>query len=564
MGVFLYSNGPVKEAAVERAFITRGHKKVNKQSVKGGGILLSSPKILIDNVNCLGGAEINSTADDFILGVGTYFYKGSHREEALKKIFAEWDEVLQENAVYGHWAFVVHKNGTTYIVNDMSGSMRLYYTVQNGKIIVSSSMVATVAALEKTKFDRLMLAAYLASHYGGEISPVESIEDVNPLKYLKIEDGKEPLWIDRPIPETERIETTEEAVKYVRGLFEEQIEQLKAIGGERISIELTAGLDSRLISANLKTAGFNYDFLNYPLFGPDREISKQIADGLGKKLLIQTNIPCTDDLDNHYGEFDFGYDFFKQYANPRWVIEDKIQFSGARGECIDTPDIFSDENPQMMETPSLDVLMDPLTTTDMMTPNKKQEYLEWEKDFYQKRGFPSDRNLTEKEIVEFSQILCGQRSGDYRYNSGVQAHIEFYQIYNEWHFYHFITDIANNAKCQRRLTLALIKAIDPEIGSYPFISRRRTKRNSVNETTELPLKYFSYNGIKKMLPKALVNFLYDRMGRSFDKKRFSEIDFDYYKDVVKVDELKKYPNLYSGILNRIYSIEVLRRILSIA
>ena len=564
MGVFLYSSAPISTERVERAFISRGHKKVTKRSVAGGSVLLSSSKILIDNKNFFSGADLGAPEEEFILGVGTYFYKGSHREEALKNIFADWDEVLRENNVYGHWAFVVRKNKVTYIVNDMSGTMRLYCSQQDGGLIVSSSMVATIAALENPKFDRLMLAAYLASHYGGELSPVDGIEDVNPLKYLKIEDGKEPQWIDRPIPETKRIETTEEAVEYVRGLFDEQIEQLKAIGDERISIELTAGLDSRLISANLKAAGFNYDFLNYPLFGPDKEISKQIADGLGKRLLIQTNIPCTDDLDNHYGEFDYGYDFFKQYANPRWVIEDKIQFSGARGECIDTPDIFSDENPQMMETPNLNVLLEPLTTTDLMESNKKHEYLEWEKDFYQKRGIPSNRNLTEKEIVEFSQILFGQRSGDYRYNSGVQAHIEFYQIYNEWHFYHFITDIAIKAKCQRRLTLALIKTIDPEIGSFPFISRRRTKRNSVNETTELPLKYFSYNGIKKMLPNALVNFLYERMGRSFDKKRFSKIDFEYYRDVVKVDELMKYPNLYSGVLNRIYSIEVLRRILKIA
>ena len=46
-------------------------------------------------------------------------------------------------------------------------------------------------------------------------------------------------------------------------------------------------------------------------------------------------------------------------------------------------------------------------------------------------------------------MMAGQFTGNYMYNSGVQAHIYFYQIYNEYHFNHFIMDIAFDAKCGR-------------------------------------------------------------------------------------------------------------------
>lgn len=68
-----------------------------------------------------------------------------------------------------------------------------------------------------------------------------------------------------------------------------------------------------------------------------------------------------------------------------------------------------------------------------------------------------------------------------------------------------------------------------------------------------------YFVFKAMLPKWVVNKLYERMGRSFSKERFAAIDMDRYAGVVKVDELKRHRNLYSATLNRLFSVEVLRK-----
>ena len=562
MGGFLFSTRKVNTVKVKEVFTTRGHKDV-KVREQDGQTLVYASKVFVNNVNYLSGNQLGGVDSDFILGIGTYFYNGDYHQKALKAVWQDIDKVIQENPIFGHWAFVAKKGTNTYVMNDMNGTLRLYCIESEGGVTVTSSVVAAYASLEHPQFDRVRLSAFLAGGYGNEIPFVVGVENMDPLKYLIIEDGKKPKWIDKRVPDTKHIETLEEAVPYVKDLFIQQMKALKPIGNEKISIELTAGLDSRLIASNLKTAGFNYDFLNYPLFGPDKEISAQIAEGLGKRMLVQTNEPCTKKFDEHYGEFDYGFNFFRQYANPRWMVENKFQFSGARGECLDTPDIYSDEDIKMMDNPKIEVLLPQLTIRKEMTKEMQNMYKEYLLGYFKERGFDVHKLLTEKEQVEFGQMLCGQLTGDYMYNSGVQAHIYFYQIYNEWHFNHFITDIAFKAKMGRKLTLALITAIDPELGSYPFVSRRRTKRKSVNDTKELPIQYFGYSGIKDKLPHWAVDFLYKRMGRVFSKERFSQIDFDFYKDVIDVKPIVAHPNLYSGILNRLHSVETLRRIIGI-
>lgn len=502
---------------------------------------------------------------DFIIGVGTYIYKGDYQEKALQAVWQDIDTVLKENPVYGHWAFVARKGDKTYVLNDMSGTLRLYYVEDEEGITVTSSMVAAIASIKAPKFDRVRLSAFLAGGYGNEIPFVEGVENFDPLKYVVIEVGKKPVWVKKAVPETKRIETLDEAVVYVKGLFKQQTDVLKeAIGDETVSIELTAGLDSRLIASNIKTAGINYDFLNYPLFGPDKEVSAQIAQGLGKRMLVQTNEPCTKDFEHHYGEFDYGFNFFRQYANPRWVVENKIQFSGARGECLDKPGFITKKDLSNGSKLNISDLIFRLCLSDEMSKKAREQYLRYMLSFFEQRGFDVNRQLDEYEQMKFNQILYGELTGDYMYCSGVQAHIYFYQMFNEWHFNHFVSNIATRVKLGRKLTIDLIKNIDPELASYPFVSHRRTKRKCLNDVSDLPIEYANFNGIKRILPNWVVDFIYKRMGRVFSPERFSQIDFKRYDDVIEVKPMMAHPNLYSAILNRLHSVETLRKIFNIA
>lgn len=559
MGAFLFSTKKVDLTKVVDVLKSRGHEAVSVETANNT-ILVHAPKILVENVNYLSANDLGGDKNDYICGIGTFFYKNTYGKETLKYVYENLETVLEENPVYGHWAFVVHKGGITYIFNDMSGTMRLYFQQEDDSIVISSSMLSVVACIENPKFDKMRLGAFIASGYGNEIPFVDGVECVDPLKILMIEDGKVAKWIDRKEPIIPRINTLEEAVIHCKKLFKEQMNAIrKAIGEEQVGVELTAGLDSRLIASNIKTSGFNYNFVNYPLFGPDSEVANLIANGLGKEVYVLANESAKDNADSRYGEFDFGFDYYRQYCNNRWQIKNKFQFSGGRGECIDTPDMYSDEDISMMRNPRISVLLDHLCVRDELTPKYRKLYKEYLMRVYASRGFDVNAHLSDKESVRFNQMMAGQFTGDYMYNSGVQAHLYFYQPYNEYHFNHYIMDIALSAKSGRKLTLALIKAIDPELASFPFVSRRRTKMDSVTEVSELPIQYKSYNRIKRILPNFVVNFIYGYMGRKYDINRLNGVDLAIYREVVNVDKYLKYPNMYSGYLNRLSSIEVLRR-----
>ena len=559
MGAFLFATKNANTAKVADVLKSRGHKTVSVDNFNGC-TLVHAPKILVDNVNYLSSTDLGVDNNDFICGIGTFFYKNTYGKEALKHVYDDLDMVLDNNPIFGHWAFVVRKGGTTYVFNDMSGTLRLYYYQDGDNIVISSSIVSVIASLEKPKFDKVRLGAFIASGYGNEIPFVEGVECVDPLKILVIEDNMAPKWLDRKEPEIPRINTLDEAVAHCKKLFNEQMHAIrKAIGDEQVGVELTAGLDSRLIASNIKTSGFNYNFVNYPLFGPDSEVANLIAKGIGKAVHILANESAKDEAYKRYGEFDFGFDYFRQYCNSRWHIKNKIQFSGARGECIDTPDMYSDEDISLMNDPRICVLLEPLCVQHELMPKYQKLYYDYLLSLYSSRGFDVNERLSEKEQVRFNQMMAGQFTGDYMYNSGVQAHLYFYQIYNEYHFNHFIMDIAFESKCGRKLTLALIKAIDPELASYPFVSRRRTRKESVASVSELPMQYKGYGGLKKILPKFVKNYIYGRMGRKYDINRIHNIDLSLYRELIHVDNYLKYPNLYSIYLNRMTSVEILRK-----
>ncbi len=71
----------------------------------------------------------------------------------------------------------------------------------------------------------------------------------------------------------------------------------------------------------------------------------------------------------------------------------------------------------------------------------------------------------------------------------------------------------------------------------------------------MPLEYKSFLGIKKLLPKFVINYIYSKLGRKFNMDLFNSIDIERYADLFDVRELKAHMNLYSDILNRLYSVD---------
>lgn len=567
MGVFLYSNKKLETSKISDVFKTRGHKDIVDHNEKDI-TLVTAPKIIVKNTNFLSGSQLGGASSDFAVGIGTFFYKSSYGEEALKKVYIDLDVVLKDNPVYGHWAFCIRKGNTTYVFNDMTGFMRLYYTCDGDKVVVSSSQLAVISTVANPTFDKVRLAAALTGAYGKAFPVVSGVEVFDPYRILVVEDSKQPKWVKKEIPEVPRVETFEAAIPYVEKLFNNQMKVVKeAIGDRTVYTNATGGLDSRLIACNLRKAGINFEYLNYPIYGPDSEIAEILSKGINKKLHTQTDIPCGQDYQDHYGEYDNICNLLRQYPNPRWKLVHDFEFSGARGECIDLPDIYADEDLSYMEDPRPRVLIGHLMNSPKMSKKMNAVVADFLSEYVHERlGFAPSQVLSEMQQAELSQFMGGQ-FGDALYNSAAQAHEYFYSLYNEWHFNHFIHNIAFEAKQGRKLTLALITKIDPELGSFPFVSRLNTRRNSVNEVHELPMQYRVHSPLKKYVPIWVKNLLYNYLSvrkATLDDGICEQIDFDLYKDVIKSNFIKRNKNFFSDTIKRLYSVDVIRKKMNIS
>lgn len=503
---------------------------------------------------CLGGGK-----NDFVVGVGIFFYDGTTGEAALRKVYENIDAVLKENSVYGHYAFCVKKGSSIYAFNDMSGMMRLYYYQDADGITVSTSMLSVVATIKEPKFDKVRLATNLTAK---NIPFVQGVELFNFYKYLQI-DGKQTKWNDRNISDIKRIGNHEEAVKYVKGLFEEQVKELKPIGDERINIELTGGLDSRLTASVLKSGGFNYGFVHFPgLNKRDTDISNKIAQGLGADLDLQVDSKklTPNEFESVYGEFDFCFNFFNHHANARRVMKNRYQFTGGYGEDIDTPQIYTIESREVSA----------LTENAVVKPTRKALKKKTRRDvvngltkLYSEYGFEAGKWMKDREYAYFTAVMDASLGGDSRTISAYNAVAVRYGMFSEYHFRHHVMDIDFEAKRNRRLTLSLIAAIDPELGSYPFSSHMLTTGESVNEAAKHPFHYKSRANLKSNLPDFVLDWYKKRQGAVFDTSLYKNIDFSLYDDIVNTRRIKKYPGVYRDVLQRLYSIDLIRRVMGI-
>lgn len=557
MGVFIYTNKLIDRLKIYKVLHSRGHKEISE--FKGDDYsLIYSEKILTPNQNFLSGKELGGDVGDFIIGVGVFFYEGKTGPDALREIYSDLDVVLKNNPIYGHYAFCIHKNGATYVFNDMSGMMRLYICQEKESITVSTSLLSVISTIDNPTFDKVRLATCLANK---NIPFIKGIEFLNFYKYLKIS-GKYISWEEKKIPSVRRIETHEEAVVYTRNLLEDQVKQLKCIGDECINIELTGGLDSRLTASVLKTAGFNYDFVHFPGHNRrDYEIAKDIAEGLNKKLVIQEDREdvSVDQFEKIFGEFDFCFNFFYHHANARRIMNNRYQFTGGYGEDIDTPQIYTTESRIVKDLVYNAVV---IPSRNQMKPKIRKQVVDYLTSLYHDYGYRANQELTEKEFADFTALMDASLGNDSRTISAYNAVAIRYGMFSEWHFRHYIMDISFEAKQNRRLTLSLIAAIDPELGSYPFSSHMLTRGKSVNEAAKQPFHYENRANLKNRLPDFVLNWYKKKYGGA-DLFLLSEIDFTLYKDILNVNVIRRYPAVYRDTLQRLYSIEVLRKVMGI-
>ena len=267
-----------------------------------------------------------------------------------------------------------------------------------------------------------------------------------------------------------------------------------------------------------------------------------------------------DEFENVFGEFDFCFNFFNHHANARRVMKNKYQFTGGYGEDIDTPQIYTIESREVSALTENAIIK---PTRYSLKKKTRKAVVDCLTRLYSDYGFEPGRWMTDTEYAYFTAVMDASLGGDSRTISAYNAVSVRYGMFSEYHFRHNVMGIDFDAKRNRRLTLSLIAAIDPELGSYPFSSHMLTTGESVNEAAKHPFHYKSRANLKNNLPDFVLDLYKKRQGATFDTSLYKEIDFSLYDDIVNTRLIRRYPGVYRDILQRLYSIDVIRRIMKI-
>lgn len=549
MGAFILSNKNTSTDVLK----SKGHKKIDT-FCKGAFYLTVAKKITIENENCLCFEN-----GDFIIGLGTFVYKDVACSNALIKIYNDFDYNSLKEEIWGHYAMAIKKGEKVYIFCDRGGLFRIFYHIDClGNYCVSSSFLTVVSSIENPKFDAINLAAYV----DGIECPF--IEDCNVLKgkdtLVVSQDGHMDLVerqeLDRPKPILD--ETL--AISYVRSLLFKQIEKIQILANELkcpVSSELTGGLDSRLIACLVKRLNIECDFVNYPLNGMDKLCADLVAKEVKKVVKTINHHPIQfKDIDKHLGEFDLGFNYFRHYPRISWNYPNPIQLNGFRGEGLSTYSFMDNDN-------TFTILKHLKKKLSLLVRKKiKNEYVERQKTILADNGFSLNQHFGSYDQNMYAHYIYGTEM-DGNFISAQNAFIYFISLYAEYNFYHALSAVVNDVKRERRLVIKLIKEIDKQLANVRFSSHIRNEGQSVNEVEYI--KDIVYTDLKPFIPDILLNLLYKRRASQYFRANLITMKQEIisgggkYNELMNVGKIIRYPFLYKNNLERLTSVEILRR-----
>lgn len=227
---------------------------------------------------------------NYVIGIGTFFYKRKYGLDALKEIYNDY--LSGENVfgkIKGHFNFILFIDGKLYVITDKTGLFHSYVAYEKNDIYISNSFLAIAEVLDNltVSSQALMEFAITEAVYGGktffkEINHLESgiIFQVN-------KEFKKEKYFSPSYKENYSIEEVFNDIENYFEIFKKNDADLK------ITADLSAGYDTRLVNAILKHKNIKYTpNVNTNETDPsDIRIAREIAKSESKKLAeYQTQI----------------------------------------------------------------------------------------------------------------------------------------------------------------------------------------------------------------------------------------------------------------------------------
>lgn len=479
-------------------------------------------KLTVANENYL------AIGNDFVSVTGTVIYKDKIGKESLKMIYDDFDgdvNYIRDNMI-GNGAFIIKKGDEISIFNDYLSLYYIYYTFNNGDLIVSNDLYDVCSLCEglEADYDNLILRAFIYGVYGGEseIKNVKYLQDCEKITINSVTGEYEVQSVDVDWRCHEQMQY-EEVVARIGDYFKSAASSLiKHFGNPALSS--TGGLDNRLNLASFLAANGKPD-LYYGIgnssmtntFDEDLNINRKFSDKYGLDLNVvswKNGTPINRDWDyykNIYGFHSVHYsasrDFNENYRN----ISNKLIMMGCFGEIFRI-----DDNSYLDDVNYADVTLDQYI--DLYPIG---HYWEKEQLLFKNKGKIHNHlrskllPLCKKWDIDPENISANDdiflwlermhRSDNFMLNLMNRHHYCVF-LNAQYPVVKLLTSIPPVKKSKAKFQLDLIKYLCPSILEIPIFSRCMIQTYNENTNTIQPTLYCKVKAhIKKLLPNVIVN-----------------------------------------------------------
>ena len=162
---------------------------VNGKIKRKFGILETFSKLRIETKN----VYVVDNSDDFVAGVGTFVYKNSIGEWALKKFYEDFsDSYENRNEIYGSYCIAVYKGGKCTVFVDPASTYSFYYhlDVDNVKLVATNTFYHVAKCVHDIFVDPISIVNEWTMRNVGSTTMFKDIYRLQGNQFLKFYNGR--------------------------------------------------------------------------------------------------------------------------------------------------------------------------------------------------------------------------------------------------------------------------------------------------------------------------------------------------------------------------------------
>lgn len=587
MGKFFISNSKESDEIALNAFDRCGFRKKEKiNTTKYFFTCYKKKKINHENLFIFDN-------NDFVAVNGTCIYKGEIGKSSLLNIYQDFNgdiSSIRANAI-GHYVILIKKGDYVYIFVDKYNLYNVFYYDINNRWIISNSLSVVVQTLKKKVikkyrlFEEIIQIGTVGKEtfykgvyrlFGNEIIKINSYSGEFQIQTFKF---KRKHW-------KLKNKTFSEVVDMYLPMVQSVFSSITKAFGENIVLEMTGGLDTRIVFAALNSVGshcrIQYGVSNSPLVWPrneDLKIVKEIAEKYYRILYLMNwrdNPKVKKDIYKKYlDRYGFHFklygcndNYFKEYEG-RICKYPKLLMNGYFGEnlkgrtwvktCIGNS-ISINNIIAYYHRPFLDISSLSFKNKTCWKNYKdylKNEVLNLAINVY--RIDTDGKTISKDSFNELRQIFS--RCMD---NKILNFQNEFTYSLSPFgcaQLYEFLFDVPYKYRKNDKFQFELIKRLDSSVIDVPIYSH--AKKRIVKKENLMPeifpfklfLANYLYTIFEKFYPSAQISF--NQIVRKIGiYKKISCLEINYQTQLNKVEPLKNYFNF-----NEVYSAHLLSRMI---